>query len=226
MEKTLSKHGKYWIIEGTYGEIKDMLKTGDILRVPEDKIPEGKKRRDFDFRIVRRIPSQEVMDQVMENLPFSSKLASMFAKIDGHTDVFSHSWAIQSIKSGMVFVWFGECDDMPCVIKRPVEREEPEKPEEPANQGHGEPRLPEEKGFYEDADGDLWYIDPDESEPRCYWFGFSCYWFDSSCYWVDLSTDKSYGDLQRRLQLHEMSIQQAKEYVPYRRVTRIRWETN
>lgn len=89
MEKTLSKHGKYWIIEGTYGEIKDMLKTGDILRAPEDKIPEGKKRRDFDFRIVRRIPSQEVMDQVMENLPFPSKLASMFAKIDGHTDVFS-----------------------------------------------------------------------------------------------------------------------------------------
>ena len=200
MEKTLSKHGKYWIITGTPEELYDNMHPGDIVKNFNGEW----------FELLHVADFSELSREL--------QAATWFFHPDS-------VWRAKDMQDGeeKYIQFHGYC---PRKIKRPVEREESEKPEEPADQGHGEPRLPEEKGFYEDADGDLWYIDPDESEPRCYWFGFSCYWFDSSCYWVGLSTDKSYGDLQRRLQLHEMSIQQAKEYGPYRRVTRIRWETN
>lgn len=200
MEKTLSKHGKYWIITGTPEELYDEMQAGDLAKVLGNIWLELSRRVNVDD------PPWRLQFVTMLRDPDSIWIAHDMNGVEGHY-TFNRDRSIRK-------------------IKRPVGREESEKPEEPANQEHDEPRLPEEKGFYEDSDGDLWYIDPDESEPRCYWFGLSHYWIDSSCHWVDLSTDKSYGDLQRRLQLHEMSIQQAKAFGPYRRVTRIRWETN
>lgn len=193
MEKTLSKHGKYWIITGTPEELFDSMQPGDIVK-------------DFTgewFELLHVADFSELSREL--------QAATWFFHPDS-------TWWAKDMQDGeeKYIQFHGYC---PRKIKRPVGREESEKPEEPANQEHDEPRLPEEKGFYEDPDGDLWYIDPDESEPKYYWFGLSCYWLDSS-------TDKSYGGYRRWLQLHEMSVQQAKKYGPYRRVTRIRWETN
>lgn len=122
MKTRISKHGKYEIMEGSYGEMKDLLQPGDILRMLDD-VPEGMKRSDYDVRIVRRIPSQEIMDQVMENLPFPSKATAIFAMVESPTEGFSHSWAVQNLKSGMMYIWFGEHDETPCVIKRRIDAE-------------------------------------------------------------------------------------------------------
>ena len=193
MEKMLSKHGKYWIITGTPEELYDEMQAGDLVKVLENIWLELSRRVNVDD------PPWRLQFVTMLRDPDSIWIAHDMNGIEGHY-TFNRDRSIRK-------------------IKRPVEHEESEKPEEPADQEHGEPRLPEEKGFYEDPDGDLWYIDPDETEPKYYWFGLYRYWLDSS-------TDKSYGGYRRWLQLHEMSVQQAKKYGPYRRVTRIRWETN
>ncbi len=150
MRTRISKHGKYEIMEGSYGEMKDLLQPGDILRTLDD-VPEGMKRSDFDVRLVRRIPSQEIMDQVMENLPFPSKATAIFAMVESPTEGFSHSWAVQNLKSGMMYIWFGEHDDTPCLIKRRIDKETttPE-PQEETN-----PQVPTEPGLYRDKDGDV-----------------------------------------------------------------------
>lgn len=150
MRTRISKHGKYEIMEGSYEEMKDLLQPGDILRTLDD-VPEGMKRSDFDVRLVRRIPSQEIMDQVMENLPFPSKATAIFAMVESPTEGFSHSWAVQNLKSGMMYIWFGEHDDTPCLIKRRIDKETttPE-PQEETN-----PQVPTEPGLYRDKDGDV-----------------------------------------------------------------------
>lgn len=144
MRTRISKHGKYEIMEGSYGEMKDLLQPGDILRMLD--VPEGMKRSDFDVRLVRRIPSQEIMDQVMENLPFQSKATAIFAMVESPTEGFSHSWAVQNIKNGMMYIWFGEHDDTPCVIKRRIDKETIT----PEPQEGTKPQVPTESGLYRD----------------------------------------------------------------------------
>lgn len=144
MRTRISKHGKYEIMEGSYGEMKDLLQPGDILRMLD--VPEGVKRSDYDVRLVRRIPSQEIMDQVMENLPFPSKATAMFAMVESPTEGFSHSWAVQNLKNGMMYIWFGEHDDTPCVIKRRIDRETTT----PEPQEGTKPQVPTESGLYRD----------------------------------------------------------------------------
>ena len=144
MRTRISKHGKYEIMEGSYGEMKDLLQPGDILRMLD--VPEGMKRSDFDVRLVRRIPSQEIMDQVMENLPFQSKATAIFAMVESPTEGFSHSWAVQNLKNGMMYIWFGEHDDTPCVIKRRIDRETTT----PEPQEGTKPQVPTESGLYRD----------------------------------------------------------------------------
>lgn len=149
MRTRISKHGKYEIMDGSYGEMKDLLQAGDILRMLD--VPEGMKRSDFDVRLVRRIPSQEIMDQVMENLPFPSKATAMFAMVESPTEWFSYSWAVQNLKSGMMYIWFGEHDDTPCVIKRRIDKETTT----PEPQEKTKPQVPTEPGLYRDKDGDV-----------------------------------------------------------------------
>ena len=144
MRTRISKHGKYEIMEGSYGEMKDLLQPGDILRMLD--VPEGMKRSDFDVRLVRRIPSQEIMDQVMENLPFQSKATAIFAMVESPTEGFSHSWAVQNIKNGMMYIWFGEHDDTPFVIKRRIDKETTT----PEPQEGTKPQVPTESGLYRD----------------------------------------------------------------------------
>lgn len=144
MRTRISKHGKYEIMEGSYREMKDLLQPGDILRMLD--VPEGMKRSDFDVRLVRRIPSQEIMDQVMENLPFQSKATAIFAMVESPTEGFSHSWAVQNLKNGMMYIWFGEHDDTPCVIKRRIDRETTT----PEPQEGTKPQVPTESGLYRD----------------------------------------------------------------------------
>ena len=144
MRTRISKHGKYEIMEGSYGEMKDLLQPGDILRMLD--VPEGVKRSDYDVRLVRRIPSQEIMDQVMENLPFPSKATAMFAMVESPTEGFSHSWAVQNLKNGMMYIWFGEHDDTPCVIKRRIDKETTT----PEPQDETKPQVPTESGLYRD----------------------------------------------------------------------------
>lgn len=176
MKKTLSKHGKYEIMEGSYEEMKDLLQPGDILRMLDD-VPEGMKRSDYDSRIVLRIPSQEVMDQVMENLPLPSKLASMFAKINSPTDGFSHSWAVQNLKSGMMYIWFGEHDGTPCLIKRRIDGETttPE-PQEETN-----PQVPTESGLYRDRIGDYVLFHRVCGSEKLYYTDLTCGGLASDC---------------------------------------------
>lgn len=145
MRTRISKHGKYEIMEGSYGEMKDLLQPGDILRTLDD-VPKGMKRSDFDVRLVRRIPSQEIMDQVMDNLPFPSMGTAIFAMVESPTEGFSHSWAVQTLKSGMEYVWFGEHDDTPCVIKRRIDKETTT----PEPQEETKPQVPTEPGLYRD----------------------------------------------------------------------------
>lgn len=145
MRTRISKHGKYEIMEGSYGEMKDLLQPGDILRTLDD-VPKGMKRSDFDVRLVRRIPSQEIMDQVMDNLPFPSMGTAIFAMVESLTEGFSHSWAVQTLKSGMEYVWFGEHDDTPCVIKRRIDEETTT----PEPQEETKPQVPAESGLYRD----------------------------------------------------------------------------
>lgn len=172
MKTRLSKHGKYEIMEGSYGEMKDLLQPGDILRTLDD-VPEGMKRSDFDVRLVRRIPSQEIMDQVMENLPLPSKATAIFAMVESPTEGFSHSWAVQNLKNGMMYIWFGEHDDTPCLIKRRRITEDTtedsdsnvhvgpitgkhvntDSGEEPAHDD-----IPNTPGWWVDREGELWIV--------------------------------------------------------------------
>lgn len=149
MRTRISKHGKYEIMEGSYEEMKDLLQPGDIFRTLDD-VPEGTKRSDYDVRLVRRIPSQEIMDQVMENLPFQSKDTAIFAMVESPTEGFSHSWAVQNLKNGMKFIWFGEHDDMPCLIKRRIDKGTTT----PEPQEETKPKVPTEPGLYKDRQGD------------------------------------------------------------------------
>ena len=111
MKTRISKHGKYEIMEGSYGEMKDLLQPGDILRTLDD-VPEGMKRSDFDVQLVSRISSEEVMDRVLEDLTLPAKLTAYLAMVDSPTEGFSYSWKCQNLKNKMVFVWFGEHDDL------------------------------------------------------------------------------------------------------------------
>lgn len=155
MRTRISKHGKYEIMEGSYGEMKDLLQPGDIFRTL-DNVPEGMKRSDYDVRIVHRIPSQEIMDQVMENLPFPSKVTAIFAMVESPTEGFSHSWAIQNLRNGMMYIWFGEHDATPCLIKRRrISATDIQADNIRGGEKVKEPEWPTEPGLYADKDGDV-----------------------------------------------------------------------
>ena len=202
MKTRISKHGKYQIIEGLYGEIKDLLQPGDILRTTEG-ITEGMKKSDFDSRIIKRIPSREVMGQVMENLPLPSKASSMSAMVESTTEGFSRSWAIQNLKSGTVFVWFGEYDDTPCVIKRPISTGETATTEpEP----EPEPKVPTEPGLYKDSQGG--YV------------LFHYVRYSDKLYCTQLTVAERLGLPPRAFEVEDIDCLQ--EYAPYTRVTAIK----
>lgn len=145
MRTRISKHGKYEIMEGSYGEMKDLLQPGDILRTLDD-VPEGMKRSDFDVQLVSRISSEEVMDRVLEDLTLPAKLTAYLAMVDSPTEGFSYSWKCQNLKNKMVFVWFGEHDDTPCVIKRRIDEETTT----PEPQEETKPQVPTKPGLYRD----------------------------------------------------------------------------
>lgn len=201
MRTRISKHGKYEIMEGSYGEMKDLLQPGDIFRTL-DNVPKGMKRSDYDVRLVRSIPSQEIMDQVMENLPFQSQATSIFAMVESPTEGFSHSWAVQNLKNGMMFIWFGEHDDMPCLIKRRIDEETttPE-PQEETN-----PQVPTEPGLYRDCVGDYVLFHHVRGSEKLYYTDLTCGGLASDC-------PEAY---------EEAGSLVLKMYAPYTRVTAIK----
>lgn len=205
MKTRISKHGKYQIIEGTYGEIKDLLQLGDILRTLDD-VPEGMKRSDFDARLVRRIPSQEIMDQVMENLSLPSKAIAIFAMMESPTEGFSHSWALQDLKTGIVYIWSGEYDDTPCAIKRPISTGETATTEpEPEPELEPEPKVPTEPGLYKDSEGDyvLFHYVP----------------YSDKLYCTQVTVAERLGLPPRAFEVEDISLQ---DYTPYTRVTAVK----
>lgn len=201
MRTRISKHGKYEIMEGSYGEMKDLLQPGDILRMPD--VPEGMKRSDFDVRLVRRIPSQEIMDQVMENLPFPSKATAMFAMVESPTEGFSHSWAVQNLKNGMMYIWFGEHDDTPCVIKRRIDKETTT----PEPQEKTKPQVPTESGLYRDRIDD--YV----------LFHHVC--GSEKLYYTNLTCGGKFNDWPRAYEVED-DYNFLQDYAPYTRVTAIK----
>ena len=201
MRTRISKHGKYEIMEGSYGEMKDLLQPGDILRMLD--VPEGMKRSDFDVRLVRRIPSQEIMDQVMENLPFQSKATAMFAMVESPTEGFSHSWAVQNLKNGMMYIWFGEHDDTPCVIKRRIDKETTT----PEQQEETKPQVPTESGLYRDRIDD--YV----------LFHHVC--GSEKLYYTNLTCGGKLNDWPRAYEVED-DYNFLQDYAPYTRVTAIK----
>ena len=201
MRTRISKHGKYEIMEGSYGEMKDLLQPGDIFRALD--VPEGMKRSDYDVRLVRRIPSQEIMDQVMENLPFHSKATAIFAMVTSPTEGFSHSWAVQNLKSGMTYIWFGEHDGTPCVIKRRIDKETTT----PEPQEETKPPVPTEPGLYRDRIDD--YV----------LFHHVC--GSEKLYYTNLTHGEKLNNWPRAYEVED-NYNVLQNYAPYTRVTAIK----
>ncbi|RSX49806.1 hypothetical protein [Bifidobacterium castoris] len=123
MRTRLSKHGKYRFYEGTYGELKNMLQPDDILRTPGEESDVARKNA-YDVRIIRRVASREVMDQVIETLPLEGRITSALAEATSPTEGYSHAWLVQNIHDELMFVWFGEHDDTSFTIKRRITKDD------------------------------------------------------------------------------------------------------
>lgn len=169
MRTRLSKHGKYRFYEGTYGELKNMLQPDDICGEPVEESDVARESVGG-IRIIQRVAAREVMEQVMETLPWYGRMASAVARLLSPAEGFSHAWLVQNIHDGRMFVWFGEHDDASFAIKRRITKDDAKDAhvhvgaiigERVNTTGEDEPEpaiMPDEPGFWEDCEGDLWLV--------------------------------------------------------------------